>query len=178
MNVIANAGAIRRWIILTKNRNAGPLPQRDLQSKRDQTSLRVMILANVAIRTCPRCVEITQRSVSNSVGIRVIRKHAFDDKLGKTIRIDRRLRFPLCDRNNLRLTISRTGAGKNDLRDLRLPHRFKERERGDHIILVVLRRILHGFTHQGRCGKMDHGVNLVIPKDRGYQRAILQISFN
>ena len=79
MDIVANARAIWRWIVVAEHGDVLALSQCNLQDKRNKMRFWIMIFANVAIGRCTRRIEVSQRGVSQSVGVGVISESSFDD---------------------------------------------------------------------------------------------------
>jgi hypothetical protein len=60
MDVIADAGAVVRRIILAEDFNMRAFPRRDIENQRDQVRFRIVILAQMAIGMGTGCVKIAQ----------------------------------------------------------------------------------------------------------------------
>ena len=161
VDVIANAGAVGRGIVVAENRDVFALPERHLQHDRNQVRLGRVVLAHVALRARAGGVEVTQRRVAQAVGRGVIGQRLLDDQLGEAVRIDRPLRLFLGDRHSLRRAVGGRGAGKDDLLDVRGPHGFQQPQAADDVVLIILGRIVDRFADQRERREVHHRVDLL-----------------
>src|ERR1700731_3392395 len=93
MDVIANARAVRGWIIIAENLHVGSLTGRRLENYRNQMRLGIMAFATEFRRA--RGVEIAEAHESHPVGLLVPVAGALKRELRLTIRVcgTRRVRF-------------------------------------------------------------------------------------
>ena len=54
VDVVADAGAVRRRVVGAEDLDVRPLPERHLEDERDQVRLRVVVLADACRRRRPR----------------------------------------------------------------------------------------------------------------------------
>ena len=94
MNVVADAGAVGRVVVGAEDHDALALPQRRLQTDRDQVRLRIMVLAETTTGVAPSHVEVSQcrEGESGARGVKVVAEHLFHDELGAAVGVDRSLR--------------------------------------------------------------------------------------
>ena len=67
VNVVTNASAIRRWVIVTKDSDALSLPESGLQYDWNQVALRVVIFAQITVRAGAGGVKVPQYRVCETV---------------------------------------------------------------------------------------------------------------
>src|SRR4051794_39994157 len=97
MYIIADTGAVRRRIVVAKNRDLLPLPKSYLEDDRNEMRLRRMVFSQVTIRAGARRVEVPKRRVAQAISLGVIGQRSFDDQFAETIGINRKLRLVFGD---------------------------------------------------------------------------------
>src|SRR5208282_3011730 len=85
MNVVANAGAIRSWVVGAVNFQLGSVRGGGSQRQRNQVSFRVMDFANLAALVGSGSVEITQTHRAQSVSTAIRRKRVFEKQFRRPI---------------------------------------------------------------------------------------------
>ncbi len=91
VNVIANAGAVRRIIVATEHLKFVALAERGLARHLDQVCGLGCRLAGAPFGVGPGHIEVAQGNVVEVViGRRAVAQHPFCHQLGRTIRRDRR----------------------------------------------------------------------------------------
>ena len=96
VNVITHAGAVGRWIVVTKNFNKLPPACRDLQGNRNQMSFRRVIFTKALTRAGR--VEIAESGKLKTTCLLVTAHRLFEDQLGSAVRICRAAAGGFCDR--------------------------------------------------------------------------------
>src|ERR1700693_4759421 len=112
--VVANAGAVGRWVIGAKYFDPRPATERGQEDEWNQVCFRIMILTDRGIRAGARGVEVAQGRVTPPVSRRIVGQRPADRKLRRAVGIDRRLRFLLGNRHALRDSIGCTRARKDE----------------------------------------------------------------
>jgi hypothetical protein len=100
MHVVANAGAIRGFVVISEDRQMRNPASGRLEGSRYQVRFRIVPFAQFAVRVGAASVEIAQRHIAQPVGRRVVAEHVFRDELCSSIGIDGLLRRPLLNREN------------------------------------------------------------------------------
>ena len=175
MDIIPDAGAVRRRIIRAVNRNGAALSQGSFQNQRDQMALRGMVFTHSARRQRPRSIEIPQRHMGKSVRHGEIRQHPFDDPLRASVDIGRPQRRILADGTGFRLAVHRCRGREHHLPDICPVHRLQQRQRRRHIVPVVFRRIDHRLADLACCSKMHHGINRIFFEGFSQSRRIADV---
>src|SRR5690606_18702088 len=88
VDIVANAGAVRRWIVIAEDGDPLPLAQGYLQYDWNQVRLGRMVLADITLRAGPGGVEVPQGGKAEPIGMGIVVEHVFHHQLGKAIRID------------------------------------------------------------------------------------------
>src|SRR4051812_8077242 len=114
VDVIADACAVRRGIVSAEDFDVFTLPKGDLQDEWDEVRFGIVVFAECAVSSGPRCVEVAQGGIAQAVGVRVIGQRVFDDELRKSIRTDRILWMIFGQRDALGIAVSRAGTGKDN----------------------------------------------------------------
>ena len=79
MDVVADAGAIRRWIISAKNLAVLRLAERNFEHVRNEVRFDAMILTELSTRASG--VEITERNEFEPVNLLIPVQHFFEHEL-------------------------------------------------------------------------------------------------
>ena len=78
MHIIAYAGPVAGWIVLTKHRQGISFAFNGVQNERDQMRLRPVMLPNLCLFIRTRHIEIPERQMANTEGHAVIMEHVLD----------------------------------------------------------------------------------------------------
>src|SRR6185369_8333581 len=87
MNVIPDAGAVRRWVIGSVNLTSLRLTQRDFEHVGNQVRFYAVMLTELHGGSCR--IEITKGNKLQPVDLLVPAQHALEDKFRFPVRIDR-----------------------------------------------------------------------------------------
>ena len=162
VNVVANARAVWRGIVVAENANALTFTNRHLQHDRDQVRLGIVVFPDVARQRSPGRVEISQCCVPDPVSPGIILQSPFDDQLREPVGIDRLLGFVFSDGHRGRLAVGGRSTGKDDLRNVDRPHRLEQRTGGHYVVLVIAMGELNRLTNLGKCGKVHDCLDRVL----------------
>ena len=113
VNVIADARAVRRFVIGAVNLDVRFLAERDFQDIRNEMRLEAVIFAKFCRGA--GSVEITQRDETQPVNLVVPAQDFFEDQFRFAVWIDRPLRRGLVDRHALGRAESRAGGRKDEV---------------------------------------------------------------
>ena len=127
---------------------------------------RIMVLADPTFGSSAGGVEVSQRRKSKSISLCVVVQCSFNDQLGKPIRITWGLLGLFGDWNFVGHAVSGTGTGEYDSLYIAGSHRFEQLKGRGHIVLIVLGRFAHGFSHQREGSKMHDCVDGIFLKYR------------
>jgi len=155
VNVIPNAGAIGRGMFGPENGKGFASAKGGLQDARDEMGFGVMMLAEFCSGTGG--VEIAE-DYGFGVGLfRVPFQHLLKHSLGFTVGIDRPLRGGLGDGDGFGDAVGGAGGTENKFAHAKLRRAMQEVECVGGVVLKILERALHRFTHQRAASKMQNG---------------------
>src|SRR5579883_3130998 len=137
-----------------------------------------MALAQHALGIGAGGVEITQRHVTQAVGMRVIFDHLLDDELSAAIWADRPLRIIFRDRQPSRHPICGAGAGKDDGPNARFHAGVEQLLRTADIRVVIFRGLFDRFADVSERGEMKDGVRSIMTQRLEEPRAVADIAFD
>ena len=86
VDIVANAGAIRRRVVGAEDLELGPQAERGFHRDLDEMGSSFGRLPGAAERVGTRDVEVTKNHVAQPVSAGSVAQHDFDHKLGRTIR--------------------------------------------------------------------------------------------
>jgi sporulation protein YlmC with PRC-barrel domain len=109
VDVVADAGAVRRIVVGPEHIDGAAVAGR-CEGERNEVRLRIMGLADLAVRVGACGVEVAQRHRAQARRTVEVAQHPLDHQLGEAVRIDGRLRMVLPDRQAERQAIR--GAGR------------------------------------------------------------------
>src|SRR5579862_4066788 len=144
MNVVANAGSVRRWVVRSIYRNRILSSERNLQDQGNQMRFRDVIFA-VAPPSAGR-VEVTQARIAQSVDTMEPVEHAFDAQLRLPVNVGRPQGRRFRDWDFVWFAVERRSGGKYEAWNLVRQNRFEQGQRVRGIIAEVALRHLHGFA--------------------------------
>ena len=119
MDVVADAGAIRRRIVIPEDLQIGTLAAHHIEHQRDQMGFRLMVLAQITGRISTGRIEIAEDHARQAIGATEIVQQLLHHPLAAPIGIDRLLRMLLGDRHLLRHAVGGAGGGEHDRDGLR-----------------------------------------------------------
>ena len=120
-----------------------------------------MLLADLAVRTGTRSIEITQRGKAQILGTTDVPQHALDRQLGAAIDIDRGLRLILGQRQALRVAVGGAGGRDDEVGAARPRHRLQQGDHAPDIIVPEAKRFALALTHLDIGGKVHHAIGFV-----------------
>ena len=161
MNVIPYAGTILGGVVAAEDGQLLPLAVGYLEDDRDQVSLRIVGLADLAGGMGTAGVEVPQGHITQSVGFAGPGHHFLHRQLGFTVAIGGNSLVGLQDGHLLGLAVGGGGGGKYDLVYSVGHHSLEEYHRPVEVVVVVLQGIGHGLSHLGGGGEVDHTVDLL-----------------
>src|SRR5262249_31051563 len=103
MNVVPDAGAIRRWIVGAEDGDGFPLSGSHLKDKRNQVRFRIMSLAQWSGRA--GCVEVSETGVAQTMDAMKPFQHLLHQQLGLAVNISWPERILFANGNALRVSI-------------------------------------------------------------------------
>src|SRR6266436_8560378 len=173
MDVIADAGAVRRGIVSAEDIDMGQSTAGGIENPGDEMSFHAMMLA--AFLGCSGSVEITETHIFESGVELVIGQNLFEHELGFAIRIDGRLPMVFRYGNDFGLAISGCRGRKDEFFYAVAGDSIKQAHPTGHVRGVENTRLAYGFGDQGLGGEVHHSVNLVLREDAFNLRAIGEI---
>ncbi len=170
MNIIADAGSVRRRIVGAEHVELRPQAQRRLGRHFDQMRGVGGRLAGAAARIGAGDVEIAQDHVAQIVRAAGVAQHDFGHQLRPAVGRDRHGRRILRHRDRSRIAVHRRGRGEDEMAHAAFDRAFDQRARVRRVVAVVAERIAHRIRHHDRGGEMDDGVDVMLahkPRDQG-----------
>ena len=140
VDVVPDAGAVRRRIVGTEDADRPPAGQGHRQHVRDQVGLvRVPLAQPAAGRVPVRAghVEVTQADRAQPVHPGMLGERGVDGELGRAVRAGRQRRRGFGDRHLLGIAVDGRGGRKHDARRARCPDRLEQREGAAEIVRPV-----------------------------------------
>ncbi len=174
MHVIADAGAVRRVVVVPEDPDFVAEAERYLDQDCDQVGLRDVELA--ARRRGPAGIEVPQRTVAQPVGPGVPRKHLLERQLRCAVSIDRTERSVLPNRHRGGFAVNRRGRRKDEPHDAGCPHRVEQVEAAHHVHLVEGSRVGHRFAYERFCREVHHGIGTNIRQHLRQAGAVTEIT--
>ena len=147
-----------------------------VEQHRDQVRLRVVVLADLAVRIGAGGVEVAQRHGAQAVGGGVVAQDLLDHPLRAAVGIDRRLWPVLGDRLAGARAVGGAGAGEDDPADAVRAHRIQQAKRADDVVAVVEPRIEHRLADIGEGGEVDDRVRTMRRQHLGEAVGVEQVA--
>jgi hypothetical protein len=107
MNIVTYGCAIRRWIVRSKHRDIGSPNQSRIKDERNETGLRIVILADLSRGISASGVKITSAAPISLRGAAKVIHHVFANELAEAIRINWIVNHMFGDWRAIRLAINR-----------------------------------------------------------------------
>ena len=162
VDVVAQARAVRRRIVIAEDRDVIALAERDLQDQWDEVRLRVVVLADGAIVECTGCVEVAQRDVADAVRAADPLHHLLHRALRLAVRVRRLRRIVFHDRHALRLAVDSSRRREDDLIDVVAYHRLEQHLHAVDVVVEVLQGFLDALTDEGVRCEVDDRLDVVL----------------
>ena len=143
MDVVADAGAVRRRIVGAENLELLPQPERRLDRNFDEVSCAFSRLSGAQVRVGAGDVEIAQDEVIEAVRDTRIAQHDLGHELRGAIGRHRRHRVILADRHSGGIAVNRRSGGKDELLDAALDGTFDQGVRVHRVVAVIAEGIRH-----------------------------------
>ena len=165
VDVVPDAGAVRRGVVGTEELQAVPPALRHRQDERDEVGLRPVILADGAVRPGPRHVEVPQGAVFQAIGPVAPLEHFFHDELALAVGVGGHLRVVLLNGSAHRLTEGGRRGGKDQIGHLVGHHGADKCQPGGDVVAEIFVWDGHGLPHQRIGGEMDDRLHIFPGKD-------------
>ena len=176
VDVVAQARAVRRRIVIAEDRDVIALAERDLENERDEVRLRIVILTDGAIVERTGRIEVTQRYVANAVRAADPLHHLLHRALRLAVRVRRLRRIVFHDRHALRLAVDSSRRREDDLVDVVANHRLEQDLHAVDIVVEVLQRLLDTLADKRICSEVDDRLNVVLRENLVEDRCIADIA--
>jgi hypothetical protein len=160
VDVIADAGAVGRWIVRAKNFDVGDDALRGIENFGDQVSFDAMMLT--AFGRGARSVEIAERGEMKAGVCAIVGKNFFEANFGFAVRIDGKFGMVLGDGDGVRFAVCGCGGRENEFVDAVANHGVEKIYAGGDIGGVKGAWLADGFRDQSFSGKMHDCVNFVL----------------
>ena len=135
VDVVANAGSIRRRIISSVYRDEGPSALGNGQYQWNQVRLRIVGFAQMGC--CSGSIEVPQGYVPELVSMIISRKNSFHKEFGPAVGICGLLRMALVNWHTNRLAIGCTCRRKDESTHSRVQQRIQQRDTLFHVVFKV-----------------------------------------
>jgi hypothetical protein len=176
VNVVADAGAIRRRIIGTEDVDFRPQAECGFYCDLDEMRGAPGRLAGAAERVGAGDVEITQDHMREAVGAPCIARHDLGHEFGGAIGRGRHRGVVFARRHPLGIAINRGGRREDEMAHAGLDGGLDQGARFHRIVKIVAERIANRVRHHDRSGEMDDGVDPMLGDQRGHERLITDLA--
>src|SRR6266404_1740560 len=163
MDVIADAGAVGRRIVVAKNFDVRGCGLNGLQDARNQ--MRFGAASFSALSRSASDIEIAKRNITEAGIFAVIGEDVFKGEFGFAVWIDGRLGMVFRDRHDMGFAIDGAGGGKDEVGDAVAEHGVEKDNAAGYVSDVEGTGILHGLFDEGLAGKMHDGVDAMAAED-------------
>jgi hypothetical protein len=163
MHVIADAGAVRRGIVVAKNFDVGCSVLDCLQDARNQVGFGTATFS--ALAGGAGNIEIAKRNVIEAGVFAVVGEDVFKDEFGFAVGIYGRLGMVFGDGHDVGLAIDGAGGGEDQAGDAVAEHSVEKDDAAGYVGYVEGAGILHGFFDEGLAGEMHDGVDAMALED-------------
>src|SRR6266849_4168042 len=173
MDIVADAGSVRRGIVGAENVHLGNTAAGGIENARNDVSFHAMMLA--AVLGGSGSIEIAQgQIVESSVGL-VIRQNPLENEFGFSVRVDGGFAMVFGNGNDFGFAVSGGGGGENKFLHAVAGDGIEQIHTAGHVGGVENTGLADGFGDQGLGGEVHHGINLVLREDGFERRAIAKI---
>ena len=158
VDIIANAGAVRRGIVGAVNFALRRLAQRDFEDVRDEMGFDPVMLAVFAAGTGG--VKIAERDEFKAKDLLIPEQHLLEHELGFAVGINRALGEIFCHGHAIRRTIRGAGGTENEFADFVLDGGFEQFETRGDVVAKIFAGVLHRFANECMSGEVNNGFGL------------------
>src|SRR5215467_6147805 len=144
VNVVADAGAVRRRIVGSENGELRPLAEGYLERQRNQVRFRMVILALIVGRASH--VEIAQRGVAQTVNAMEPFQHLLYQQFGFAVGVGRLERSRFLNGRFFRGAVKRGRRGKDKAGNFVGEHCLQQSQRVGGVVAEVFLRQPHGLA--------------------------------
>ncbi len=177
MDIVSDAGTVRRRIVRAQDIDLSTPPERRLAGDLDQMRRAEGGLAGAPERVGPGHVEIAQRDKTEIMRGRGVLQHHLRHQLGAAVGTLGPQGGRLADRVGRILgSIDGGGRRKDEMANAGLDGCGNERARIGRIVFIIGKRVGDRFRYDGRARKMDDRVDVVLGKDPLEQRPVTDIA--
>ena len=176
MDVVADAGAVARRVILPEDLDALAPSQRHVQDQGDQVRFRFMRFA-ISFDGAGH-VEVAQAGVAKPVNAVEPAQHVLHQQLALAVRVGRLKLRIFQDRRTDRLTVARRRRAEHQAVVPGGQHGLQQRERSRGVIAKINLRSLHAFARLDQRGKVHHALETPGAECLLQQRTVGQVALN
>ena len=180
MDVVADAGAVRRRVVVAEDRELLEAPDRDLRDVGHQVVRDSgRILAHEAALVRADGVEVAQQQeVPGRIGGGHRAHDLLEPELGGAVGVHRRERGRLPEREVRRVgvAVDRRGGGEDEVAHLVPPQLVQQHERPSDVVLVVLPGLRDGLADGLVAGEVDDGVEPLRVEDGADDGAVADVA--
>ena len=169
VHVVPDRRAIRRRVVGAEHLESRQPPQCSLDRERNGVRLGLVTFADLAVRVRARGVEVAQGDGLQPMRPVEVGEDALDHQLARAVGIDRRLRMVFVDRHPVRDAVRRAGAREHEPADPCVAQRLEQRERAEHVVVVVATGLGDRFADVGIRGEVHDRLGPV-PAQDGVER--------
>ena len=176
VDVVADAGAVGRWIVGAEYVYIQPLAERGLAGDLDQMRRLWGRLSGASLWVGAGDVEIAQYHEAQPIGLAGVVQHDLRHQLRRAVRRDWRGCGIFAYWDMLWIAIDGGGGRKYELLHTRFGRDLEQGAGIHRIVAIIAKRIAHRIRHNDRGGEMDDGVNAVALNRLGHQLAVASVS--
>jgi hypothetical protein len=162
VNVIADAGAIWRWVVRAKDSDVRVASLDSLQGERDEMGF--VAAAFTAIAGSASNIEITEGDVIQASVPAVVGEDIFKDEFRFAVGIYGRCTMVL-GQGDGRFAIYCTSGGKDEIADAMAEHGVEKDDAARDVRDIKSAGILHGLLDESFSSEMHHGVDVMALED-------------
>ena len=176
VDVVADAGAIRRGVVGAENGDVRGLAGDGHEGAGDDMAFGRVVLADQSVGGAATGIEITEDDMLDAEGLVTVAQDLFQHEFAAAVGVDGLLGMPFVHGNVLRIAEGGAGGGEDEVFGPVLPHGFEKHEGRGQVVGVILQRFGHGFAHHGVGGEVEHGGDLIAREDAGDDRRVSHVA--
>ena len=176
MDVVADTGAVGRWVVRAEHRDLAALSVCDLQDQRNEVGFGEMRFAERTVRMRAAGIEIPQRGVPQAGRGRRPAHHALHDALGLAVAVSRIESGSFLNGNLFGFAVDRCGGGKNDRSDVMCSHLLEQYARAADVVVIVAQRQFAALADLRERCKMNYAVDVLLFEQAGEKGCIANVA--
>ncbi len=147
MDIVSNASAIGRWVVIAEDPDLLALAQGDLKHQGNQMGFGSVVFAQIALGRRASGVEIAKRRKAKPIGMGIVLHHVLHVEFRSPVGVDGNLGIVLGQGQRDGNPVGGASRRKDQFLTACVAHGFEQIPGVDHVFPIIDRGILHRLPH-------------------------------